>query len=234
MSAFVIDAFEFSRLKERREGASPVSDLGRLAEELADPSGTLKWVLAGGSNHVAHPQLTLTVTGSLQITCQRCLSPFAFDVDSESVLILAKDEASADDIDALLDDDQIDVIIGSKALDIIQLVEDEALLALRGVTGEAEIPGLEGATSPARDSQRVLSHEERANMSPEAWGFLLDLRRRGSLDPGQFEEVLDQLSGPGTRPVDVATAREIAARVALHVDEEGGPMLSFMDHDRAH
>ena len=130
MSAFVIDAFEYSRLKERREGTIPVSDLGRLAEELADPSGTLKWVLAGGSNHVAHPQLTLTVTGSLQITCQRCLSPFAFDVDSESVLILAKDEASADEIDALLDDDQIDVIIGSKALDIIQLVEDEALLAM--------------------------------------------------------------------------------------------------------
>ncbi|KAF3997949.1 YceD family protein [Glaciimonas immobilis] len=130
MSAFVIDAFEFSRLKERREGAMPVTDLTRLAEELADPSGTLSWVLIGGANHVAHPQLTLTVSGTLQIICQRCMTPFAFDVDSESTLILAKDEASADEIDALLDDDQVDVIIGSKALDIIQLVEDEALLAM--------------------------------------------------------------------------------------------------------
>ncbi|PUA20093.1 DUF177 domain-containing protein [Glaciimonas sp. PCH181] len=130
MSAFVIDAFEFSRLKERREGAIPVTDLTRLADELADSSGTLHWTLTGGANHTDHAQLTLAVTGQLQITCQRCLTPFAFDIDSESVLILARDEAAADEIDALLDDDQIDVIVGTKTLDILQLVEDEALLAM--------------------------------------------------------------------------------------------------------
>ena len=130
MSAFVIDAFEFSRHKERREGAIPVTELVRLADETADRSGTLSWVLIGGENHGGHAQLTLSVTGSLQIMCQRCLTPFAFDIDSESVLILAKDEASADEIDALLDDDQIDVIVGSKTLSVTQLVEDEALLAL--------------------------------------------------------------------------------------------------------
>lgn len=110
----------------------------------------------------------------------------------------------------------------------------DALLALRSLSGEAEILGLDGATTPGRDSQRVLSSEERATLSPEAWGFLLGLRRRGSLDAMQFEQVLDQLSGVGIRPVDVDTAREIAARVALHVDDEGGPSLSFVDHDRAH
>jgi len=110
----------------------------------------------------------------------------------------------------------------------------EALLALRSLSGEGEILGLDGATLPARDSQRVLSSEERATLSPEAWGFLLDLKRRGSLDPGQFEQVLDQLSAVGIRPVDVATAREIAARVALRVDDEGGPTLAFVEHDRAH
>jgi uncharacterized protein len=130
MSAFVIDAFEFSRHKERREGAIPVTDLVRLADESADRSGTLSWVLAGGADHIGHAQLTLSVKGSLQIMCQRCLTPFAFDIDSESVLILAKDEASADEIDALLDNDQIDVIVGSKTLSVTQLVEDEALLAL--------------------------------------------------------------------------------------------------------
>jgi len=130
MSAFVIDAFDFSRLKERREGVIPVTELVRLADETADRSGTLSWVLTGDVDHVGHAQLTLLVTGSLQIMCQRCLTPFTFDIDSESVLILAKDEASADEIDALLDDDQIDVIVGSKTLSIAQLVEDEVLLAL--------------------------------------------------------------------------------------------------------
>ncbi|MBC7490111.1 MAG: DUF177 domain-containing protein [Glaciimonas sp.] len=130
MSAFVIDAFEFSRLKERREGAIPVNDLTRLIEELADPSGILSWKLTGSANQSGHAQLMLAVNGSLQIMCQRCLTPFVFDIDSESLLILAKDEVVADEIDALLDDDQIDVIVGTKALDIIQLVEDEVLLSM--------------------------------------------------------------------------------------------------------
>ncbi|MGS0742038.1 YceD family protein [Glaciimonas sp. GG7] len=130
MSALVIDAFEFSRLKEHREGVIPVADLTRLADELASHSGTLHWVLTGGAHHSGHAKLSLGVAGSLQIMCQRCLTPFAFDIDSESVLILAKDEVAADEIDALLDDDQIDVIVGTKGLDILQLVEDEALLAM--------------------------------------------------------------------------------------------------------
>ena len=130
MSALVIDAFEFSRLKEHREGVVPVTDLTRLADELESRSGSLSWVLSGGESHSGHAQLKLEVAGSLQIMCQRCLTPFSFDIDSESVLILAKDEAAADEIDALLDDDQIDVIVGTKTLDILQLVEDEALLAM--------------------------------------------------------------------------------------------------------
>jgi uncharacterized protein Smg (DUF494 family) len=109
-----------------------------------------------------------------------------------------------------------------------------SLLALRSLSGEAEILGLDNATTPARDSQRVLSSEERATLSPEAWGFLLSLRRGGSLDAGQFEQVLDQLSGTGIRPVDVGLAREVAARVALRVDDEGAPSLSYVDHDQAH
>jgi uncharacterized protein len=130
MSAFVIDAFAYARHKERREGDAPVADLGRLADESADRSGALHWVLVGGVDQLGHAQLTMSVSGSMKIMCQRCLTPFSFDIDAESVLILAKDEESADEIDALLDNEEIDVIVGTKSLNIIELVEDEALLAL--------------------------------------------------------------------------------------------------------
>ena len=66
----------------------------------------------------------------VQLMCQRCLNPFAFDIASESILILAKDETRADEIDALLEDDTIDVIVGSKTLNVVELIEDEALLAI--------------------------------------------------------------------------------------------------------
>ena len=65
--------------------------------------------------------------------------------------------------------------------------------------------------------------QEQVSLSPEAWGYLIDLRRRGSLDPGQFERVLGILTGCGVRPVGVELAREVATRVALTFERPGGP-----------
>lgn len=130
MNAIVIDAFDFSRREERREGDVMVADLPRLAAELANGSGVLHWTLQGAADRLGHAQLALSVTGAVQLQCQRCLTLFAFDIVSESVLVLAKDESSADEIDALLDDDAVDVIVASCVFDVIQLIEDEALLAL--------------------------------------------------------------------------------------------------------
>lgn len=130
MAASVIDAFEFCRRKERRNGEMPFSDLPRLASETVDPSGILRWSLEGGKNALGHPQLRLDVSGSIKLSCQRCLQPLDFSFTSQSVLILAQDEASADEIEAQLDDDSVEVIVGSSALELIALLEDEALLAL--------------------------------------------------------------------------------------------------------
>ncbi|CAN5439248.1 DUF177 domain-containing protein [soil metagenome] len=130
MNALVIDAFEYSRLNEHREGDLDIVDLTRLSEDLADNSGSLHWVLRGGTDKIEHPQLKLSVSGKVQLKCQRCLTAFPYDLVSESILILAKDEARADEIEALLDDDSVDVIVGTKALAVADLIEDEALLAI--------------------------------------------------------------------------------------------------------
>ena len=90
-----------------------------------------------------------------------------------------------------------------------------AVLTLRSLTG-ARVPSSEVAGDPpGRGSSRVLSDQERGSLSPEAWGYLLDLKRRGSLDSGQFESVLDRLATSGVRPVGVQMAHEMAVRVAL-------------------
>jgi uncharacterized protein len=46
------------------------------------------------------------------------------------VLLLAGDEASADTLEAQLDDDSVVVVVGSRTMDMAALIEDEALLAL--------------------------------------------------------------------------------------------------------
>ena len=130
MNAFVIDAFEFCRLKERREGEIPVADLPRLAEESVDKAGAVRWTLEGGSDMRGHPQLVLAVSGALNLMCQRCLTPFVFEFESGATLVLAKDEDSADEIDAQLADESVEVIVGSGSFDVSQVIEDEALLAI--------------------------------------------------------------------------------------------------------
>ncbi len=130
MSAFVIDAFEFSRLKEQAEGELAVADMARLAGETVDRAGTIKWSLSGGADKLGHPQLKLSVSGQVNLVCQRCLTAMPFEVSSESVLVLAKDEESADAIEEVLDDESVDVIVGEAEFNVAYLVEDEALLAL--------------------------------------------------------------------------------------------------------
>ena len=107
-----------------------------------------------------------------------------------------------------------------------------AIAALRSLAGEAPPAGwLAGA--PGRDAQRVQSAEEREWLTPEAWGYLLDLRRRGALDAVQFERVLDLLTGGEERPAGVAAAREAASRVAVG-GAHGAEDLPYGDQEVAH
>jgi uncharacterized protein len=130
MGALVIDAFEFCRLKGRLEGETPVVDLKRLAAECVDPSTSLRWSLQGGTDALGHPQLTMSVAGAVQVVCQRCVKPMDFSFAPESILLIANSEEQADQIEEAIADDTIDVIVGSKAMQVMELVEDEALLAL--------------------------------------------------------------------------------------------------------
>ncbi|UUZ48083.1 YceD family protein [Massilia sp. B-10] len=130
MSAFVIDAFEFCRSNGHREGVTPVAEMSRLNKDCADHSGQIAWSVDGTTSKQGYPQMTLSVSGTVQLMCQRCLTPYEFEMDSSTVLMLGKDDEHADEIEELLDDESIDVIVGSRTCDIRDLIEDEALLAL--------------------------------------------------------------------------------------------------------
>ncbi len=130
MDGFIIDAFAFCRLKERRQGELPVAELKRLSAETVDSSGVLQWALQGDTNQYGHAQLTLSVSGVIKLKCQRCLQALKQKIDSTSVLVLAQDDASADEIEELLADEDVEVIVGSHEFDLLQIIEDEALLAL--------------------------------------------------------------------------------------------------------
>jgi uncharacterized protein len=131
MDEFVIDAFEFSRLKERREGDVAISRLTRLVAETAgQAAASLHYSVLGGADAYGHPQLLLSVSGTVSLLCQRCMTPFDFAIASESAVLLARTDVHADEIEAGLEDEAVDVIVAAKALNLLELIEDEALLAL--------------------------------------------------------------------------------------------------------
>jgi uncharacterized protein len=130
MSANHVDGFEFCRLDEELSGVTPVAAFPRLVAEAVNSAGEIRWSFAGGHHPKGFPQLTMSVEGEVSLLCQRCLSPYRQPVASETVLVMARDEADADNTEATLDDDSIDVIVGSASMDLLQLVEDELLLSL--------------------------------------------------------------------------------------------------------
>jgi len=130
MNAIVIDAFDFCRSNGSQQGVTPVVELTRLAKECADTSGEITWSAVGTTHKLGIPQMTLSVSGTVQLICQRCLQPYAHHLDSSTVLMLGKDDADADEIEERIDDESIDVIVGSRSMELMYLVEDEALLAL--------------------------------------------------------------------------------------------------------
>ena len=165
MSAFVIDAFEFCRNGLLREGVTPVAEMPRLAADCADKSGEIRWSIQGGLTRQGYPSMTLAVAGTVQLVCQRCLAPFSFAIDSSTMLVLGKDDEEADQIEEILDDDSIDVIVGSHTCDIRDLLEDEALLALPQSAKHEVCPAT--ALLDSLKSEKVSPRAGLKNLKPE-------------------------------------------------------------------
>lgn len=111
-------------------GTTPVAELARLCADVHDHKGELTWSIQGGRHSEGLAQLSLAVSGEVSLVCQRCLTPFTQSITARSRLVLVADEEQAEEVEQRLDDESIDVIVGSAAMDLLVLVEDEALLSL--------------------------------------------------------------------------------------------------------
>lgn len=142
------DLFEFARSGRDAAGAVRVSQLPRMLNEvpsevpseiLNNPSdrdtaftwqaeGTTQPELQDDGTEGRQPYLRLAIHGSAWLECQRCLAPYeqAFDVDTTYRIAASEEEAD----EFPLDDDELDVIVGSRHFDLVELIEEELLLSL--------------------------------------------------------------------------------------------------------
>jgi uncharacterized protein len=127
----VINSAEFAKKALELHGIIAVSQLQRLHDTLVSTEGDLDFRLVGSSEQ-GKSRLGLYVNGSLQLSCQRCLESFSFDLNIASSFIVVPDESAIpvieeNDPDMGNDDDYL---VADARLQVIDLIEDEILLAL--------------------------------------------------------------------------------------------------------
>lgn len=130
-----LDVGAFIESGEVLEGALPVADLSRLAAGLfaqADLASLppVQWRAQGRvvKQRVGQPQLWLDVEvkGMFPWECQRCLHAVDLPIEVQRSIRFVEDEAAAANLDADCDDD---VLAISRQFDLLELLEDELIMA---------------------------------------------------------------------------------------------------------
>lgn len=128
------------------EGALPLTDLARLAQELAKDANVadlplVSWSATGRQvpQRVGGPQLWLDLKaeGEMAMECQRCLHAVSLPMSVDHSIRFVKDEAAAAELDADSDDD---VLALSRQFDLMELIEDELIMALPIVPRHDQCP----------------------------------------------------------------------------------------------
>jgi uncharacterized protein len=109
-------------------GTVRVADWPRARDAVVDPSVEIGYRIEGGRDPGGRPTLTLTLSGTVEVVCQRSLHPMAWKLGRETVVLLAKDQQEADRWDREVED--AEVVVADQPLDAGTLLEDELLLSL--------------------------------------------------------------------------------------------------------
>lgn len=126
----VINSLEFARKALEFHDILPLLRFSRLGEYLASSDGAVDIDLIGKVDAQGRPTLHLNVRSVLTLTCQRCLDSFEYALDLDVDFIIVSNENAIQSPDSEEYDDEVDYLVAEAQLQIIDLVEDEILLAL--------------------------------------------------------------------------------------------------------
>jgi uncharacterized protein len=179
-----LDIFEFARSGRDAAGTVSVSQLPRMLNEVPaearDRDTAFTWQAEGfmqselqdDGTQGQRPFLRLVIHGSAWLTCQRCLAPSEQAFNTDAIFRIVQTEEEADEFP--LDDDEVEVIVGSRHFDLVDLIEEELLLALPLVPKHEVCPevheslasgadGAEGVDSVDDVPEQEIETEERVN-----------------------------------------------------------------------
>jgi uncharacterized protein len=137
-----LDVFEFARSGRQAAGVVRVSQLPRMLNEVPtevsaeqrdtaftwQAEGSAQTELQEDGTEGPQPYLRLAVHGAAWLECQRCLTPYEQALNVDTTYRIVATEAEAEEFP--LDEDEVEVIVGSRQFNLIDLIEDELLLSL--------------------------------------------------------------------------------------------------------
>ena len=124
----IIDSVSFARTSKSLQGKIALGALTRARDYFIATDGEIVFQLHGSLDQRKQPQLILTLSGDVMLTCQRCLQPLSHRLESTRGLKLVKDDAALPPLDEEQDD--IDVIVADPRLNVLELIEDEIILSI--------------------------------------------------------------------------------------------------------
>jgi len=186
-----LDLYDFAENRRQAAGAVRVSQLPRMLAEMAADApedetvftwqgeGSTQPELQDDGTEAPQPYLRLAVHGSVWLMCQRCLSPYSQHLDVDATYRIVATEEEADEFP--LDDDEVEVIVGSRQFDLVDLIEEELLLSLPLVPKHSVCPEVHesllagGAADEAGEGEAGQGGEEEAG-KPNPFAVLEKLK----------------------------------------------------------
>lgn len=126
----IINNLDFAKKQLKLTDQITVYTLKRLHETLgineeSAIKALINFDLSGRSNQFRYPSLHISIKSVLPAICQRCLSEMLVPLDLRFDYLISAAKLEED-----ADNDQIDWIEEQKEMNLLELIEDELLLAL--------------------------------------------------------------------------------------------------------
>ena len=121
-----IDALKFCQQGVKVSGFLPLARLQRLSQQLYLPEGNVQAELSFGLDEQSRKTVSGHLETILPLVCQRCLDRIDVPVVAEILLALVWNDDQAAQLPRTLDP----VLMDGEDLDLLEIVEEELLLAL--------------------------------------------------------------------------------------------------------
>ena len=128
MSArIVIDTLDFVRNTRTHHGKIKLDGFVRLQDYLSDSQGKLEYKVSGTLDKNGKPIIQVTIKGTINLHCQRCLDGLAHVLDIQTAILLVESESELYRLDGT---ESVDGILAASDTDVLALIEDEIILSL--------------------------------------------------------------------------------------------------------